>query len=238
MKNHRTEETTGRTAEARAETLTRPLARSLVLYAVLGTLVLQAGGAPSSRAQEQQSSSQQGARAEAPARARFNPRPLRDILRRAAEMQRSGGLNRLSAAALNVEADVKEDGTLDSPLVSLTGDDAALIEFAHEFVKALDESRAFGTLEGVTHVRLVLSLDGRNFSADVLADAFSPEQAERLSSGYNTLLSLARAHRKNAPEAVVFNNMTVSASGKQLSLKLDMTREALGQLLLRQVTPN
>lgn len=236
MKGHRTDETT----EARAEPLARPLARSLVLYAVLGTLALQVGGAPASRAQEQQPqpSSQQGAPREVRGRAKFNPRPLREILRRAAEMHRRGEINAADPASLTVEADINEDGSLASPLVSFTGGDVALKGFAHLLVEALDESRALGTMEGVTHVRLVLSLDGHNFSAGVLADASSPEQAERLSSGYNTLLGLARAHRKKAPEAVVFNNMTVSASGKQLSLRLDMTREALGNLLLRQVTPN
>ncbi|HYP53892.1 MAG TPA: hypothetical protein VEQ42_10160, partial [Pyrinomonadaceae bacterium] len=169
---------------------------------------------------------------------KFDTRPLKEILRRGARMHRRGELNLASAAALTVEADINEDGTLAAPQISFTGGDAALKNFAHEFVAALNESRVFGALEGVRHVRLNLALDGQNFDADALATAATPEQAERLSSGYNTLLQLARIARRNRPESVVYNNMTVSSSGKQLSLKLDMTREALGNLLSRHVTPN
>jgi hypothetical protein len=44
------------------------------------------------------------------------------------------------------------------------------------------------------------------------------------------------ARRVSAPAAP--RGMTASPSGKQLALRLGMTREEAGQLLLRQITPN
>lgn len=221
-----------------AEHAPRPLARSLLLYAVLGTLALQVAAAPSASRARQEGTPAAGTQSEVRPANQFDAKPLKQLLRKGARMHRSGELNLASAAAFTVEADIGDDGTLQTPQVSFTGGDAALKGFAHELVSALSESRLFGAMEGVRHVRLNLALDGQNFNADALADAATPEQAERLSSGYNTLLVLARVARRSRPESVVFNNMTVSSSGKQLSLKLDMTREALGNLLSKQVTPN
>lgn len=50
--------------------------------------------------------------------------------------------------------------------------------------------------------------------------------------------SRARISSKSGEEAVVLNNMTVSASGKQLALRLGLSREQFGNLILKQITPN
>lgn len=39
-------------------------------------------------------------------------------------------------------------------------------------------------------------------------------------------------------EGLVWNSLKVSASGKHLVMKLEMTREAAGNLLLKQIMPN
>jgi hypothetical protein len=59
-----------------------------------------------------------------------------------------------------------------------------------------------------------------------------------MAGSYNNLLALGRIFRNGKRERVILNNMTVTSSGKQLVLKLEMSRAELGNLLLKQVTPN
>jgi hypothetical protein len=49
---------------------------------------------------------------------------------------------------------------------------------------------------------------------------------------------VAKFMRRGTGEAAVINGMKVSASGKQLLMNLDTTREAMGNLMLKQITPN
>ena len=56
---------------------------------------------------------------------------------------------------------------------------------------------------------------------------------------YAGLIALGRLFRKGrSVEATVLNNMTVSASGKQLLMKLEMSRQTAGNLLLKLLPPN
>ena len=234
MKNRRRTTTTRLTgdAAARGEASVRPLARSVVLYAVLGTLALHAPPAPLALAQDGET-----ARAEARRRVGVDSRPLRELLSKVRRMRERGELNLDGPASLAVEGDLNEDGTLSNQTFSFAGDES-LRGLAGEIAQSLQESRAYSLLHGARRVRLTLALDGQSFNARADADADTAERAERMSQGYGVLLNLARLSKKGRPEAVVFNNLTVSANGKRLSLNLDLTREALGNLLLKQVTPN
>ena len=65
---------------------------------------------------------------------------------------------------------------------------------------------------------------------------------EQRASVMANLIGVAAKHQSNkktgTDETVAWNNMKVSASGKVLTLKLEMSREAAGNLLLKQITPN
>ena len=220
-------------AAARADSSVRPLARSVVLYAVLGTLALHA--APGGRV----ALAQEGAPPHAEARQHVgvDSRPLRELLSKVRRMRERGELSLDGPASMTVEGDLNEDGTLSNQTFNFAGDES-FRGLAGEIARSLQESRAYSLLHGARRVRLTLALDGQNFHARADADTNTHEQATRMSQGYSVLLGLARASKKGRPEAVVFNNLTFSANGKRLSINLDLTREALGNLLLRQVTPN
>ncbi|HEV2765094.1 MAG TPA: hypothetical protein VGV38_19080 [Pyrinomonadaceae bacterium] len=213
----------------------RPLARSLVLYAVLGTLALHAAPAPHAFAQDGAPSPPQ--RGEVQDRRQPNTRAFRELLAKARRMRERGELNLDGAASLAVEADMNDDGSLSNQTSAFNGDDS-LRGLAQEFVRALDESRVLAHLKGVRHVRVTLALDGQNFTARADADTDTPEQAAQMARTHDALFAFARIANRGREAAVVYNNLTATASGKQLVLNLNLTREALGNLLFKQVTPN
>ncbi|MDQ3805589.1 MAG: hypothetical protein M3416_17385 [Acidobacteriota bacterium] len=171
--------------------------------------------------------------------AKINMAPFRAFLARSRRLKEQGKLDLSKRQALTVEVDRAEDGTLSNAVI--TGASAANPHFravAQDFVQSLSESRALQPLEGVSRVRMTFTLDGDSFTAHTASETPSAARAEEMARGYRVMLNVARMVRRGTPEAPILNNMKISASGKQLVMNLDTTREAMGNLLLKQVTPN
>ena len=82
------------------------------------------------------------------------------------------------------------------------------------------------------------ALDTERFRAETASAAPSEARAAEMARGYRVFVNAGRLMRRGTDEGAVLNNMKVSASGKQLLMNLDMPREQLGNILLRQITPN
>jgi hypothetical protein len=211
---------------------------SLLHYAVLGAFVLgvlPAGADGLAYGQKVEPGLSAGVKKPA----KINMAPFRGFLARSRRLQEQGKLDLSKRQTITVEADRAEDGTLSNP--SVTGESAADPNFravAQDFVSSLSESRALQPLEGVSHVKMTFTLDGERFTAHTLSDTPSAARAEEMARGYRVMLNLARMVRRGSPEGAVLAGMKISASGKQLVMNLDTTREAMGNLLLKQVTPN
>jgi hypothetical protein len=52
------------------------------------------------------------------------------------------------------------------------------------------------------------------------------------------LINAGRLMKRGTDEGALLSGMKVSASGKQLLMNLDMPREQMGNILMRQITPN
>lgn len=170
---------------------------------------------------------------------KINMAPFRAFLGRSKRLMDQGKLDLSKRRVLTVEADRADDGTLSNHVV--TGESAADPHFravAQDFVQSLSESRALQPLEGVSRVQMTFTLDGERFTAVTASETPSEARAEELARGYRMMLNVARMMRRGTPEAPVLTGMKISANGKQLLMNLDTTREAMGNLLLKQVTPN
>jgi hypothetical protein len=170
---------------------------------------------------------------------KVNMGPIKAFLSRARRLNEQGKLDLSKPQVLTVEGDRQEDGTLTN--VAITGESASQPEFkrvAEDFVLSLNDSRALAFLNDVSHVRMNFTLDGDHFRADTVSDAPSEARAAEMARGYRVLVNAGRLMRRGTDEGAVLNNMKVSASGKQLLMNLDMPREQLGNILLRQITPN
>jgi hypothetical protein len=180
------------------------------------------------------------AKADGPAApARVSTAPFKAFLARARKLAAEGKLDLSKRQSITVEGDRRVDGTLANPVIG--GESAANPHFrrtAQEFVTALDESHVLQPLEGVSRVRMVFTLDGERFSAHTASVTPDEARAEEMARGYRVMVNVARLMRRGTPEGAVISGMKISSSGKQLLMTLDTTREAMGNLLLKQITPN
>lgn len=169
---------------------------------------------------------------------RVNTLPFRQLFHRAVALYDSGVLDLTKPLRVGVEADREPDGTLvNIAIVGLPGD-KSLDRLARDFVLAVGSSRVLHHLEGARHIRLNLTLDGERLSAAGDAEFDSAERASKLAHFYDVVFGFQRAKTAGTDRHVVWQNMTASASGKQLALKLEMTRAEAGNLLLKQIAPN
>lgn len=168
-----------------------------------------------------------------------NMGPIKAFLTRAKRANEQGKLDLSKPQTITVEGDRQADGTLTN--VSITGESASNAEVrkvADDFVSSLNESRALAFLNDVSHVRMNFALDAARFRVETASDAPSETRAAEMARGYRMLVNAGRLVRRGTDEGAVLNNMKVSSSGKQLLMNLDMPREQLGNILLRQITPN
>ncbi|HZI19640.1 MAG TPA: hypothetical protein VEY09_13705 [Pyrinomonadaceae bacterium] len=171
--------------------------------------------------------------------ARISTAPFKVFLSRARKLADEGKLDLSKPQSITIEGDRREDGTLANPVI--TGDSASNPHFrrtAQEFVAALDESHVLQPLEGVSRVRMTFTLDAERFSAHTASETPAETRAEEMARGYRVMVNMARLVRRGTPEGAVLSGMKVSSSGKQLLMTLDTTREAMGNLMLKQITPN
>jgi ribosomal protein L12E/L44/L45/RPP1/RPP2 len=170
---------------------------------------------------------------------KVNMGPIKAFLTRAKRANEQGKLDLSKPQTITVEGDRQADGTLAN--VSIAGESASNPEIrkvAEDFVTSLNDSRALAFLNDVSHVRMSFALDAARFRAETASDAPSDVRAAEMARGYRMLVNVGRLARRGTDEGAVLNNMKVSSSGKQLLMNLDMPREQLGNILLRQITPN
>ncbi len=170
---------------------------------------------------------------------RVNAAPLRAWLAQAKRQKDAGRLDLAGPRAVTIEAARAEDGTLSNAVITgPSARDPQMRKLAQDFVAALNQSRALGFLQDVSHVRMNFALDGERFKTDSASDAPTAQRAEEMARGYRAMINVARLVRRGTDEAAVLNNMKFSSNGKQLLMSLDMPREQMGNLLLKQITPN
>jgi hypothetical protein len=234
-------------------------ARLLARFAVLGAFVLgfmpggwaalaqaRKTGGVSADAGVKKTAKTESLKAEAPKTegaktggGKVNAAPIKAFLARSKRLHEQGKLDLSKPQTIIVEGERQTDGTLSN--VQITGESASNAAFrgvAQDFVSSVNESRALAFLEDVSRVRMIFTLNGERFTAVTASDTPSEQRAEEMARGYRMMVNFGRLAKRGTDEGAVLNNMKVSASGKQLLMNLDMPREQMGNLLLRQITPN
>jgi hypothetical protein len=166
-------------------------------------------------------------------------KPIKAFLGRSRRLHEQGKLDLSKPQTLVVEGERQEDGTLTG--VQITGEsaaDPALRAVAQDFVTSINESHALAFLSDISRVRMTFTLDGERFKTLTALDAPSEARADELARGYRMFINAGRIMKRGTDEGALLSGMKVSASGKQLLMNLDMPREQMGNILLRQITPN
>jgi hypothetical protein len=231
-------------------------ARVFARFAVLGAFVL--GVAPGGWAALAQARKTGGgvaatdsgvkktAKSEAPKAAaprpegtRVNVKPIKAFLARSRKLHAEGKLDLSKPQSLVVVGERQQDGTLtDVQITGASAADPALRAVAQDFVNSVNDSHALAFLSDVSRVSMTFTLDGERFQALTASDAPSEARAEEMARGYRMLLNVGRLAKRGTDEGALMSGMKVSANGKQLLMNLDMPREQMGNILLRQITPN
>jgi hypothetical protein len=219
-------------------------ARPLVRLAVVGAFVL--GATPGlaktlTQAQKVGAVADAGVSKSAPRAegTKVNLAPIKAFIARSKRLHEQGKLDLSKPQTIIVEGDRQEDGTLAN--VRITGESAsnpAVRGVAQDFVSSVNDSHALAFLEDISHMRMEFALDGERFTAHTASDAPTEARAEELARGYRMMLNFGRLAKRGTDEGALLNNMKVSSNGKQLLMNLDMPREQMGNILLRQVTPH
>jgi hypothetical protein len=174
-----------------------------------------------------------------PASTKVDIGPIRAFIARAKTLNDAGKLDLSKPQTITVEGDRQTDGTLTN--VEITGESAANPEFrrvADDFVASVNQSHALKFLDEVSRMRMVFTLDGERFRAETASDTPSAERADSMARGYRMMLNFGRMAKRGTDDAAIMSGMKISSSGKQLVMNLDMPREQMGNILLRQITPN
>ncbi|HEX8145752.1 MAG TPA: hypothetical protein VF591_01010 [Pyrinomonadaceae bacterium] len=231
-------------------------ARLFARFAVLGAFVLgiapggwaalaqarkTGGGVAATDAGVKKTAKAEGPKAAAakPEGARVNIKPIKAFLARSKRLHEEGKLDLSKPHSIVVVGERQQDGTLTN--VQITGESAAdptLRAVAQDFVTSVNDSHALAYLSDVSRVSMTFTLDGERFKALTASDAPSEARAEEMARGYRMFLNVGRLAKRGTDEGALMSGMKVSASGKQLLMNLDMPREQMGNILLRQITPN
>lgn len=238
---------TGEAPQGRGEA-----ARLFARFAVLGAFVLgiapggwaalaQARKTGSGAAAATDSGVKKTAKTEAPKseNTRVNVKPIKAFLARSKKLHEDGKLDLSKPQSILVVGERQQDGTLTN--VQITGEsanDPALRAVAQDFVASINDSHGLAFLSDVSRVSMTFTLDGERFKALTASDAPTEARAEEMARGYRMLLNVGRLAKRGTDEGALMSGMKVSASGKQLLMNLDMPREQMGNILLRQITPN
>ncbi|MBC7929802.1 MAG: hypothetical protein H7Z38_04465 [Rubrivivax sp.] len=244
----------GGAAEGRHTDNTRWLARFAVLGAfvfgvlpasVTGLAQAQKAGA-SGGAGVKKTAKTGGAKAESPKAdsaktesAKVDIGPIRAFIARTKTLNDQGKLDLSKPQTITVDGDRQADGTLTN--VEITGESAASPEFrrvADDFVASVNQSHALKFLEDVSRMRMVFTLDGERFKAETASTTPTPERADSMARGYRMMLNFGRMAKRGTTDAALMSGMKISSSGKQLLMNFDMPREQMGNILLKQITPN
>jgi hypothetical protein len=171
-----------------------------------------------------------------PAENEVNLRPLKDVLETAKQMVAKNEISLSDTIELTVEADRKDDGSLENFKWGEAKGDPDAFKLAEQFINALSKSQVLLFLKDTRHMMMTLKLDQQNVSVSVMTEADTEARAAQISLGYRTMIGIARGSKKGTDEGEIFNNMNVGAEGKQVTMDFKMSREVAGAMLAKVKT--
>lgn len=172
-----------------------------------------------------------------PEEGKINKRPLKDWLAQANELKTKGELDLSGTVELVIVARRDLKGKLHNPQVVKKSGDPKLVAVAKELVGAINDSNVLYFLEGSGEgqVRFLVKMDQALVAATVESEVDSPEQAQKMASGYGVLLLLGKTARKGKDEAIIYQNTRISSRGRQVVVNFSMPRQAAGDMLKKQL---
>ena len=161
----------------------------------------------------------------------INTRPFKDLLNAAKKLRDEKKLNLDGVIELTVEADRTPEGKLTNATVSDKRGDKTLEHVALEFIAALSDSGVLDFLEGTTHLKVTVKLDGNNVEVVAATEVDSADRARQLERTFGGMIVLGRIVKRGKDEEVYYNHTQVTSKEKEVSVKFAMPRAEMGAML-------
>lgn len=173
----------------------------------------------------------------------INKKALKDFAAYANEQKKAGKLDLNQAFEVIIQAQMDENGKLKDPKFTKTAGDETLVDLFGRMVAALNDSGFLTYLQPISKdnpgavVIITIKQGESEVLATVESEATSPEHARNMAKVLNTMLVFGAASRAGKDEEILMKNTNVSPDGKKVIIKLAMPREAVVELLKKQLEP-
>jgi hypothetical protein len=199
--------------------------------------------AQAEKAQEQLEQTAVAVGVELPVDNEINRQPLKDLASYANDLKKDGKLDLDQSFEVAVEAELDENAKLQNPVFTQKSGDPSLVDLAGKMIAALNDSRILVLLKALnegkpTRVVFVIRQDQSELAARIESDVSSEQSAKQKASVFNLMLAAGEKARKGKDEAVLMRNTAASADGKKVIFTFSMPRQAVGEMIKKQIASN
>lgn len=169
-----------------------------------------------------------------------NKKPLEDFRDLVKEKVNKKEVDLQSPFSITVDGVLTKEGKLDPKKTRFTNPsgDPKMIDVAKAGIEALNNSGVFTYLDKLGDKRIVMTLtqDQNGITAVVQSQVATEEEAARIASGFNTLISIGKMLRKGNDEAVLMENAKVTNQGKVFVMNFALPQAVAQDMIRRSLT--
>ena len=178
-----------------------------------------------------------------PAENEINKQPLKDLAIYANDLKNEGKLNLNQIFEVAVEAELDGTGRLRNPTFKQKSGDPKLVDLAGRMIAALNDSGMLVYLKRLNEgksskVVFMIRQDENELVAKLESELGSEESARQKAGGFNLLLALGQKAREGKDEEILMRNTVASSNGKKLIFNFSMPRQAIGEMIKKQIASN
>ena len=176
-----------------------------------------------------------------PQEGEINKKALKDFAAYANDLKNQGKLDLNKPFEIVIEAELDENGKLKNPKFTKKEGDPNLVELFGRMIAALNDSGFLVYLKPIdkdnpgTKVVFTVKQGENEVLASVESEVSSDNSARVLASAFNTALAIGADSRAGKDEEVLLRNTTASPNGKKIVFNFNMPRQAVVDLIKKQL---
>jgi hypothetical protein len=176
-----------------------------------------------------------------PKEGEINKKALKDFATYANDLKNQGKLDLDKPFEIVIEAELDENGKLKDPKFIKKEGDPSLVDLFGRMVAALNDSGFLVYLKPIdkdnpgTKVVFTVKQGEKEVLASVESEVSSDSSARVLASAFNTALAIGADSRAGKDEEVLLRNTTASPNGKKIIFNFNMPRQAVVDLIKKQL---
>jgi hypothetical protein len=174
----------------------------------------------------------------------INKKAMKDFATYALGLKNQGKLDLNQPFEIIIEAELDENGKLKNAKFTKKAGDANLVDLFGRMVAALNDSGFLIYLKPVdadnpgSRVVFTIKQGESEVLATVESEASSADSARLLAKGFNAALALGAQSRAGKDEEALLRNTSAEQVGKKIVFNFTMPRQAVVDLIKRQLEPD